>query len=174
MGMRRIAPLLLAVAAGLNGCGEERRPAEKTPADASAKFAIGVSGKTLRVRVAVTELEQAAGLMHTTSLPADEGMLFAYRGADRRAFWMMNVPYDIDAGHFTADGRLDEVVRLRANDATPVDSASPAIRYVLEAPAGWFAANGLGKGAALDMNAAAAAIRARGFAAEDFVSPARP
>lgn len=169
----RILPLLIATAT-LAGCDKERpAPApDAAVANAETRFPVDVGGKTLRVRLAVTELELAKGLMHSTGLPADEGMLFLFRESGRRGFWMVNVPYDIDAGYFTPDGRLDEVVRLRANDATVVNSASDNVRYVLETPAGWFAARGLHPGATLDLRAAAGALTARGFRAEEFVATA--
>lgn len=170
--------VLLALAAAtlpFAGCGDsDKPPAAGAPlAAADTRFPLSIGGRPLRVRLALTELEQAAGLMGTSSLPAGEGMVFAYRDADSRAFWMANVPYDIDLGYFDAEGKLDETLRLRANDTTPVRSRSDAIRYVVEAPAGWFAGQGLRPGAALDLNELAAGIRARGFAEKAFVPSAR-
>lgn len=157
----------------LSGCGDAAKPAASSPArlaPADTRFELSVGGKPIRARVRLTELELASGLMHSTSLPEGEGMIFAYRDAAARAFWMANVPYDIDLGYFDAAGRLDEVVLLRANDTTPVRSESESIRYALEAPAGWFAAQGLKPGAPLDLAALARAVEARGFRARDFVS----
>ena len=179
--MRRIrATSILLASVALAACGEAPPPAptaspkNTSVAPADSRFRLVVSGQELRVRLALTELELAKGLMHTKSLPDDEGMLFLYRDDDRRAFWMMNVPYDIDAGYFTADGALDEIVRLRANDPSAVPSDSEKIRYVLEAPAGWFDAKGLKRGSKLDLTAVANAVSARGFRAADFVPPAKP
>jgi uncharacterized membrane protein (UPF0127 family) len=157
----------------LAGCGDTAKPAAPAPAPlapADTRFALSVGGKTIRARVQLTELELATGLMNSTSLPEGEGMIFAYRDADRRAFWMANVPYDIDIGHFDSTGKLDEVLRLRANDTTPAPSKSESIRYALETPAGWFAAQGLKPGATLDLAALARAVESRGFRAKDFVT----
>ncbi len=178
--MRHAAPpaLLAACALALTACGDSAKPtpasnAARPIADASTRFPIGIAGKTLRMRLALTELEQATGLMGTTGLPPDEGMLFAYRDAAPRAFWMANVPYDIDLGHFDADGRLDETQRLRANDTTTVPSRANNIRYVVEAPAGWFQARGIRPGDRLDLAALANAIHDRGFPEKAFVAPIR-
>ncbi len=120
----------------LSGCGDPPKPASaparQAPAD--TRFVLSVGGKPLRARVQLTGLELATGLMNTPSLPEGEGMIFVYRDADRRAFWMANVPYDIDIGYFDYAGRLDEVVRLRANDTTPVSSTAQYVRYALKLP----------------------------------------
>ncbi len=166
--------ILLLLTLALAACRENTVPPAGEPAPASTQFTLHVSGNTIRAKLALTELELATGLMHTKSLPADEGILFLYRDSGRRAFWMVNVPYDIDAGYFTADGTLDEVVRLRANDATPVPSDSDRIRYVLEAPAGWFSAHGLKRGARLSLAEPAAGITRRGFPAAEFIPGAKP
>ena len=157
----------------LTGCGDTAKPVSAPTAgtaSADTRFALGVSGKKLRVRVAVTELELATGLMTTPALPADEGMVFVYREADRRAFWMANVPYDIDIGYFDDAGQLTDIHRLKAKDTDPVHSESDQVRYALETPPGWYAAQGLKAGDRLDLAALAAAISARGFRAGDFVS----
>ncbi len=171
MRLSACTALLAAALLPLAGCGDSAKapvaPAAQAPAD--TRFPVAIGGVTLRVRLALTELEQATGLMGTTRLAVDEGMIFAYRNAAQRAFWMANVPYDIDAGYFDAEGKLDETVRLRANDTNPVPSKSGNIRYVVEAPAGWFAAQGVKPGAQLDLSALARAIRTRGFAEKGFV-----
>lgn len=157
----------------LSGCGDTAKPTASAPsglAPADTRFTLSVCGKIIRTRVQITELELATGLMNTTSLPEGEGMIFIYRSPDQRAFWMANVPYDIDIGYFDETGRLDEVMRLHANDTTPVPSKSDSIRYALETPAGWFAAQGLKPGATLDLAALARAVEARGFRAKSFVT----
>ena len=61
-------------------------------------------------------------------------------------------------------------VLLHADDTTPVPSKSEKIRYALEAPAGWFAAQNLTPGAQLAISAAGGAVSSpRGFRAQDFV-----
>lgn len=158
----------------LCGCGDTAKPLPSAGVSAASdtRFDLGVSGKKLRVRVAVTDLELATGLMNTPALPADEGMVFVYRDVAVRRFWMANVPYDIDIGYFDDAGTLTDTHRLRANDTEPVASESSRVRYALETPAGWYAAQGLKPGAKLDLAALAAALEARGFRAKDF-TPAK-
>ena len=165
-----LGPVLLLT---LAGCGGETKPVATPPppatSESSTRFTLTISGKPIQIRVAITDLELAAGLMHTTGLPDGEGMIFVYRDTAGRGFWMANVPYDIDIGFFDSAGRLDEVRRMKANDTEVVHSRSEAVRYALEAPAGWFAAQGLAPGAQLDLAALAKAVESRGFRASDFV-----
>lgn len=156
--MRKTLGLLSALA--VMTCGTARGAA-----DAEARFDVHVDGAKLRARIAITHGELTKGLMHTKALAADEGMLFIFLNDARRAFWMRNVSYDIDAGYFTSDGTLTQIVKLRANDETPVPSQSEKVRFVMEAPAGWFAGAGLKPGAKLALSDAAAAVNARGFQA---------
>lgn len=172
--MRPLRATLAAILAPLALAACDARPAAPaSPAPAETRFSVAAGGRPFRMRLALTELELARGLMRTASLPDDEAMIFLYRDNARRAFWMKNVPYDLDLAFFTEDGALDEIVRLRADDETPVPSASERIRFALEAPAGKLAALGLKRGAQLDLAALAAAVRARGFRAEDFIPSAR-
>jgi uncharacterized membrane protein (UPF0127 family) len=58
---------------------------------------------------------------------------------------MRNTSLPLDAAFVTADGRIDEVVPLVPFSEEHVRSQRP-VRYVLEVPRGWFAAQGLGPG----------------------------
>ena len=167
--MRVLSVATPVLALCLAACDESAKPAAPAPGvDAATRFPIAIGASSLKVRLALTELEQTTGLMTTKALPKDEGMLFAYREPRRLAFWMKNVPYDIDIGYFDTTGRLDEVARLRAEDLEPVDTKSENIRYAVEAPAGWYADHGVRPGAKLDLAALARAIRDRGFPEKDF------
>lgn len=123
------------------------------------------NGKCIRARLALTDIERSRGLMGCRGLEADEGMLFVYRTSESRAFWMKNVPIDLDIGYFDAAGRLLEVHPLRANDTESVYSDSGEVRFCLEMNRGWFERNGMfpGNGLALDLPSLEAAVRARGF-----------
>ena len=136
------------------------------PLPAQTRFPIKFNnGKSIRVRLALTDIERSRGLMGCRGLEADEGMLFVYRTSELRAFWMKNVPIDLDIGYFDAAGRLLEVHPLRANDTESVYSESGEVRFCLEMNRGWFEQNGMlpGNGLALDLDSIEAAVRARGF-----------
>lgn len=174
--MRAVVPAFLLLLT-LAGCGESRRaeappasaPAKPEPVTSATRFPMTVAGASLSPRLAITDRERSTGLSGTKSLAAGDGILFLYTDDDRRAFWMPGVPYDIDIGFFRADGVLDQVVRLKAEDLTIVPSASFRIRFALETPAGWYAANGVRPGARLDLTALRAAIAARGYRHADFI-----
>lgn len=155
----------------LAGCGDAGKPGATPAGNApfETRFLLGVSGKKLHTRVAITDLELATGLMGASSLPDDEGMAFVYRKPQRLNFWMANVPFDIDIGFFDGAGRLCDIHRLRANDTDPVASDTDTVRYALETPPGWFAVRGLKPGAHLDLTELTSAIESRGFRAKDFV-----
>ncbi|MDR1817436.1 MAG: DUF192 domain-containing protein [Puniceicoccales bacterium] len=182
------------VAGGFAGCDARTTP-EKTgvnaaggtggagdgTAPAATRFPLAVGGKKISARLAVTDLEVANGLMGCTGLGTDEGMLFVFTHDGERAFWMRNVPINLDLGYFTADGVLVETHALIANNPDTVVSRSPNIRYVLEMPENWFTKNGLkgtaggaaGGAATLDLAAVRAALRARDFPPARYVPPAK-
>jgi uncharacterized membrane protein (UPF0127 family) len=135
------------------------------PAGATANrvfYPIKVGGKAVRLQLAVKRAEMEHGLMGRTDLKADEGMLFVYADPQRMSFWMRNTPTALDIGFFTADGILREVYPLYPFDETPVVSRHEALVYALEMKQGWFEFNGVKPGAQLDLEALAAALRARG------------
>ena len=79
--MTRLALLLLALAATC------------LPADATRpRFWPLTLGNTsyARLELALTPAEHARGLMSRRALPEDGGMLFVFRDARPRAFWMKN------------------------------------------------------------------------------------
>lgn len=120
-----------------NGTTETRNVA-----DAQTRFPLRLNnGKTIRVRLALTDLERMRGLMGCRSLDEDEGMLFVYPTAEQRAFWMKNVPIDLDIGYFDSEGKLLEVYTMRAHDTTSVYSKSEDICFCLEMNRAWFKKN---------------------------------
>ncbi|MDR2863749.1 MAG: DUF192 domain-containing protein [Puniceicoccales bacterium] len=158
-------------------CGQEDGVEQSVPAQAvdfSKRFSILLSGKTIHVQVALTDLETTRGLMGRKALDADEGMLFLFPHSQQRGFWMRNVPINLALGFFTTDGRLDEVKTLFAENPETVPSRSNEIRYVLEMREGWFDANGVHPGAMLDMQTVRTAVRARGFKVENFLGNTAP
>jgi uncharacterized membrane protein (UPF0127 family) len=59
---------------------------------------------------------------------------------------MRNVTFDIDAAYIDSEGIIQEVVRLKKLDETPVPSKSENIQFVLETAPGWFERNGIKAG----------------------------
>lgn len=91
---------------------------------------------TFKVELAVTDDEQARGLMFRERLADDEGMLFIFGKDEARAFWMRNtlIPLDI----IFIDSRF-KVVSVhdfaKPKDETSISSRFPA-KYVVEVNGG--------------------------------------
>ena len=165
MNSRSPASVLAACCLVLAGCGDPDTPrtnpvrtsgAEATtdpaPLPRPASHAIDVGGHPVRVRLALDQEARFEGLSGVATLGADEGMLFVYPAPMQRGFWMKGCRIPLDIAFL---GRDRTVLSL---DTLPVPApgtpdadlpralpAGPAL-FVLELPAGWFAAHGLGVG----------------------------
>jgi uncharacterized membrane protein (UPF0127 family) len=166
--MKRLLSGLFSLVFALLISACEPQNAAVATADFSTRFPVGLSGKSVRVQVALTDLETSTGLMGRRALGPDEGMLFVFAEKRHREFWMRDVPINLALGYLTSDGRLDEIKALLAEDPETVPSRSEDIRFVLEMREGWFEANGVAPGAMLDLAGVRAAVRARGFPVERF------
>ena len=110
---------------------------------------------TLRLRLGAHELDAevclnrdqiATGLMFRSGIGSEEGMLFIFPEPYRPAFYMKNVRFDIDVAYIDPEGVITEIVRLKAQDRTPVPSKSERVQFVLEAAPDYFTKHGLGAG----------------------------
>lgn len=137
-------------------------------ADFSTSFAIRLGEKTVKIRLALTDLERLQGFTGRRSPRGDSGMIFVYADSAQRAFWMRGVPEDLSIGFFDAAGTLVETHEMRANDSLTTRSRSDAIQFALEMAPSWFDRNGIAPGAQLDLKALADAISARGFSPAKF------
>ncbi len=118
-------------------------------------IAITISGNgrshEFTVERAVTEAEQARGLMFRASIPEDGGMLFwpypAGGGPGRDAnFWMKNTPSALDIVFIRADGTIARIaVQTIPFSEEPVRSDEP-VTAVLELRGGRTAALGIAEG----------------------------
>ena len=104
-----------------------------------------VCGKPVKLELARTNRERAVGLMEREDLPTGHGMVFVFDHAENLAFWMKNVPFDIEIGYFDAKGLL--VSHLLMKGTSPLmkeeslpryESGKPA-KYAVELPVGFFA-----------------------------------
>ncbi|NIA21406.1 MAG: DUF192 domain-containing protein [Anaerolineaceae bacterium] len=93
------------------------------------------------VEVADDPREQARGYMFRDP-PEKTGMLFVWPDEEPQAFWMKNVDWDLDLAYIAGDGTIRQIELMKAFDERGVPSRRPA-RYVLEMPAGRFAALGI-------------------------------
>jgi uncharacterized protein len=105
-----------------------------------------LGAKELNAELCTTVSQVATGLMFRESIGPEESMLFAFGRARERAFYMRNVPFDIDVAYIDPEGVIQEIVRLKARDERPVPSKSANIQFVLEVAPDYFTKNGLAVG----------------------------
>ena len=76
---------------------------------------------------------------------AGRGMLFHYAEERTGAFWMRNTHIDLDIAFVGADLAIIAILRMEA-DTDDFHKPDRAYLYAVEAPAGWYAANGVAVG----------------------------
>ena len=139
------------------GCGDPtaellegmatRVAGEETPLAYEAELCVNAA--RIRVLVADTPAERAAGLSGYAGLPDDAGMLFVFDAPARPSFWMKGMAFAIDI-IWIRDG---EVTQIHA-DAPPPASDTPdadlpryvpdePVTHALELPAGAAARYGI-------------------------------
>ena len=157
--------------AGFFTCSAIVAWAEEAPAEVGFEVPFTVQqGKVQsQLRIAVTDLEKAQGLMGVSSLPENQGMIFIYPEDRQMSFWMKNTLLDLDIAFVRADGVVDEIKSMYAQDKTTVNSQSSRIRYAVEMPLGWYAQKGVRVGDQLKMGDLKQALLARGFRAERYL-----
>ena len=146
-GVSCAAAVLLLLAA--LGCERNTPPPAQTNEDERAQkletATIRVGDLPLQVEVADSEAERQKGMMFRPRLEPDEAMLFVFTSDCNPAFWMKNSYADLDLAFLRADGTIVQTERMLAYNEEPVFSREP-VRFVLEVPAGWLEAHGIGVG----------------------------
>lgn len=164
-----LAACLAFLALALAGCeGEKAARSDEAPKSVSTFFPVRLGDRTVRLQFALLPLEQQRGLMERRDLGADDGMVFVYKRPQAANFWMRNTPTPLDIGFFDAAGVLLEVYPMHPYDETGVKSRSNEVKFAVEMPQGWYSRNQVRPGAAIDLKAVAAAIRARGMQPSQF------
>lgn len=91
----------------------------------------------ITVEVARTPQAQEIGLMHRTSLPANQGMLFVFDQKQTACFWMKNTRIPLSLAFLDDDGTI-----LQLTDMTPhslqAHCSNRPVRLALEMNRGWF------------------------------------
>ncbi len=96
-------------------------------------------------QLARTPEQREVGLMFRPTMPANEGMLFAFERAGQQCFWMKNTLIPLQAAFVADDGAIVNVVDMAPQTLDGHCSEKP-VRYVLEMNAGWFSRRGLKPG----------------------------
>lgn len=165
-----LAALLLAASC------EEEKPALPPIAPISALSAKPVTGAAqprletiklylgaaeLTVEVADENLERQAGMMHRTTMPKNEGMLFVFPRPHQTGFWMKNTTVPLSIAYIDRASRVIEIYDLHPLNTQPVESRSARVQYALEVNQGWFAKNGIQPGTVIATERGSLAVSVR-------------
>jgi len=112
-----------------------------------------LGGQQLRLYIADTDEERAAGLKGFDGLANGEAMLFIYPDSKPRTFVMRDVAFPIDVVFIGEDGLVAAVEPLDPGESRTVQSPGPST-YVLELPQEWAEANNIRPGAVFEYSAA--------------------
>ena len=103
----------------------------------------------LTVEIADENHERMAGMMHRTTMPENEGMLFVFPYPHQSGFWMKNTIVPLSIAYIDPASRVIEIHDMHPGNTKPVESRSARVQYALEVNQGWFAKNGIKPGAVL-------------------------
>lgn len=103
-----------------------------------------VGSQEMVAELALTDEQLHTGMMFRTNMGENEGMLFPLPYTQRASFWMKNCPLSLSAAYIGPDGVIQEIHELQAYNTNAVLAASENIRFVLEAPQGWFERHHIG------------------------------
>ena len=115
----------------------------------------------LTVEIADENRERQAGMMHRTTMPENEGMLFVFPYPHQTGFWMKNTTVPLSIAYIDRASRVIEIYDLHPGNTQPVESRSARVQYALEGNQGWFAKNGIKPGTVLATERGSLAVSVR-------------
>jgi uncharacterized membrane protein (UPF0127 family) len=162
--------LFLALALGFVAC-DSPRP-EVAPArelGLETRFPVRMGEVLAQVRVAISDLEKARGLMGVARLEEAEGMAFLYDEDGQLSFWMKDTLLDLDIAFVARDGTVLEVRTMTAGDTETTRSVTKQARFAVEMRAGWFRDFGVKPGDRVNLDDLRSAVKARGYDVKKFL-----
>lgn len=102
----------------------------------------------IKAEVALTPEQHQIGLMHRTSMGANEGMLFVFDRPGQQCFWMKNTLIPLQIAFLADDGTVVNLAEMKPQSLDSHCSTRP-VRFVLEMNTGWFSKRGIQAGARL-------------------------
>jgi uncharacterized membrane protein (UPF0127 family) len=120
----------------------------QTPQPKLPTIALNAGIHVIRAEVAQSPEERMLGLMFRSSMPVNDGMLFAFEQAGVQCFWMKNTLLPLSAAFVADDGRIVNIEDMQPQTEASHCSAKP-VRFVLEMNQGWFARRGIKPGSRL-------------------------
>lgn len=142
---RRARALLAALALSALCLSARAGDAADGPQRLQTRITLGAGMYNMQVEVALTPQEHAIGLMHRTSMGANEGMLFVFERAGVQCFWMKNTLIPLAVAFVADDGTVVNLDEMKPQTLASHCSTQP-VRYVLEMNAGWFKKKGVKPG----------------------------
>ena len=123
---------------------------------------VAPDGKTrasVTVEVADTEQQREVGLMFRKHLDDEAGMLFVFKDAAHRNFWMHNTVIPLDMLFADAGGRVIGIVANAEPFSDKAVGVEGGSEYVLEVNRGFCAKNGIKPGDRFDFSGFSAHAR---------------
>ena len=118
-----VTVILLIAAAGPTTAPDESKPVREQ---------VVIDGETFRLELAVTDQSRTRGLGGRTKIDADGGMLFVFRHARGRTFWMKDCLVDIDAMFLDDRGRITAVHKMKKQPPRAEDESVAAYEHRLK------------------------------------------
>jgi len=112
------------------------------------KIRLNAGIHNIDAQVAQTPEQREIGLMFRASMPANEGMLFAFERPAQQCFWMKNTLIPLDAAFVDDAGTVINIEHMKPQTLASHCSQKP-VRFVLEMNDGWFAKRGIKPGSKL-------------------------
>jgi uncharacterized membrane protein (UPF0127 family) len=109
------------------------------------KIRLNAGIHNIDAQLAQTPEQRQIGLMFRASMPANEGMLFAFDRPDPQCFWMKNTLIPLDIAFVEDSGAIVNIEQMKPQTLGQHCSQKP-VRYVLEMNDGWFAKRGIKPG----------------------------
>jgi uncharacterized membrane protein (UPF0127 family) len=121
---------LLCLTATLVSGGEPPAPDAKAPPPPREEVVIG--GEVFQLEIAADPVARARGLMGRERIDEHGGMLFVYRDARRRTFWMKNCLVNIDLLYLDSKGRIVQCCRMKRESPRREDETEWAYEWRLK------------------------------------------
>lgn len=127
------AAFVLAVIAVTLACAKTSYPKAK-----GQSIGFSCSKDTAAVEIADTEDKRNLGLMFRNYLDSNSGMLFVFKDANKRTFWMKNTYIPLSIAYISDDGTINEIYDMKPLDISVVYPSRRPAKYALEMNKGWF------------------------------------
>lgn len=114
---------VMLVAPGAIGQDDKEADAKKK----IPKEEVVIGQETFKLEVAANEKSRAKGLMNREKIDDDGGMIFIYKRAQVRSFWMKNCLVDIDILYLDGRGRIVSMHKMKKEP--PRDENEPVVEY---------------------------------------------